>query len=524
MWLFLIVWGLASGYVPNSFRHTSTCGILWDDYDWILYNPASIPGIEGGRLYTNLSNLVSQEEHQFIPEGLGYFLCGLKAGPMALIGDYKELKVAEPTGIDELLGHGELADTSYSNIDPVTGEPDTIKITRDIKDAWARERDHNFMAGIGGSLSQNLKIGFSYLHSRDLDEAIRPEENYFHFETKIGSDTVQSVDSTTSVGSVKGYENYDQLQLGFLRTGKLFDLHLRLGFRYRSENPIRSEQKRFGWATDFVPDTVRSVTGLDFEATRPLSGWGLPIEILGIGRLDETKEVFFGLGGEYGRGSFSDAGMHQRSWDSTITDVVAVTLNSLSTQITGERSAYRAHLITKGLFSPQENLSFGLGLKLDLSSQTDWMSFHHFGQGQTILPDSKTSVDSTHQDSLHLRSTEWAISIPVGVEFRPISPLSFRLGGVFKHAVTNKTLDSLGVGVKQLRTIEEIGGAPPDTQIVYRDYSIPHYTETVKEVDNTTLYAFGLGYQVTENLQIDLMGFSKILDLTDWRISVILKF
>lgn len=523
MWLLLVLCGLAGGYVPNSFRHASTAGILWDDYDWLLYNPASIPEIEGGRLYTNLSNLVTHDERQFVPEGLGYFLFGLKTGPIGLIGDHKELKIADSTGIDGILGRAEVVDTSYS-VDPETGELRRMKVTRGMREAWSKEQNRNLMAGIGIPLGENLNIGFSYAHSRTLLEVISPDENYFSFETEVILDTVQKVDSALSTGIIEGYADYDRFRLGFLRTGDLLDLHLGLGFDLFSLNPYRSELEEFRWETKFRPDTTRSITGLDSEATFPLSGLSLPIEVLGIGRLGETGEILLGLGGEFGKGSWNDARMYLMGWDSTITQVVNVSLDSLSTEIAGEHSGYRAHLFTKGLFSPDENLRFGLGLRLDFSSTTDWMSFHHFGQGRSISPEMRSSVDSTYQDSLHLRATGWTISVPVGVEFRPISPISFRLGGLFEHAIADTTRDSLGVGVKQVRRIVEREGAPPDTTIEYRDYSIPHYTNIIKEVDNRTLYTFGLGYKVTENLQIDLMGFSKLLDLTDWRVSVILKF
>ncbi len=76
--LLLAVVIAALAYTPNSFRYTSTAGILWDDYDWFLADPARIPLIEGYQLYTNLANFVSGEEHPLSDsigvQGPGFYL------------------------------------------------------------------------------------------------------------------------------------------------------------------------------------------------------------------------------------------------------------------------------------------------------------------------------------------------------------------------------------------------------------------------------------------------------------------
>ncbi|MCK4584415.1 hypothetical protein KAU13_03275, partial [candidate division WOR-3 bacterium] len=49
-------------------------------------------------------------------------------------------------------------------------------------------------------------------------------------------------------------------------------------------------------------------------------------------------------------------------------------------------------------------------------------------------------------------------------------------------------------------------------------------SEDITVSSSNTTYTYGLGYTVSENLQIDLMGFSDLTDLSNWRVSATLKF
>ncbi len=39
-----------------------------------------------------------------------------------------------------------------------------------------------------------------------------------------------------------------------------------------------------------------------------------------------------------------------------------------------------------------------------------------------------------------------------------------------------------------------------------------------------TNYTYGAGWKVTENLQLDFMGFAQLTDLTNWKLSAVFKF
>jgi hypothetical protein len=73
--LFVVLCGLAMAYVPSSFRSQSTAGLWTDDYD-LLFEPARIPLINGDRVYTALSNLVTGDEEQFGTSTDNFYLVG----------------------------------------------------------------------------------------------------------------------------------------------------------------------------------------------------------------------------------------------------------------------------------------------------------------------------------------------------------------------------------------------------------------------------------------------------------------
>ena len=73
------------------------------------------------------------------------------------------------------------------------------------------------------------------------------------------------------------------------------------------------------------------------------------------------------------------------------------------------------------------------------------------------------------------------------------------------------------------RTLIEYGDGT-----TYEDIDQAYDDDYSKEVEKVTLsstdYYYGLGWKVTDNLQLDLMGFSDLTDMTNWRLSATFYF
>ncbi|MDO9067369.1 MAG: hypothetical protein Q7W05_02800, partial [Deltaproteobacteria bacterium] len=56
----------------------------------------------------------------------------------------------------------------------------------------------------------------------------------------------------------------------------------------------------------------------------------------------------------------------------------------------------------------------------------------------------------------------------------------------------------------------------------YTNYNGVSYSSNYSEA--YVNYSYGAGWKISDNLQIDLMGFSQLTDMTDWKLSAVFKF
>ncbi|HAV92952.1 TPA: hypothetical protein DCW38_07230, partial [candidate division WOR-3 bacterium] len=114
--------------------------------------------------------------------------------------------------------------------------------------------------------------------------------------------------------------------------------------------------------------------------------------------------------------------------------------------------------------------------------------------------------------------------LPVGLEYNFWGPLVGRLGA-------NTTL-YWGSGYESERYLSYDPGTGTYT---YGDGSVYEYlNETyssrndyeaqINYFDRYTDFSYGIGWQISKNVKIDLMGYSDLTSLTDWRISANVKF
>jgi len=111
----------------------------------------------------------------------------------------------------------------------------------------------------------------------------------------------------------------------------------------------------------------------------------------------------------------------------------------------------------------------------------------------------------------------------VGFEYRILSPLALRLGAI--HRITWRDITS----IEKL-----VASSPRLTRTDYGDGTFsefageaqqhPGKSETINTTTHSTEFSYGIGYSPIDNLQIDIMGFQKLTDFTNWALSVTFKF
>jgi len=547
--LLLAVVIAALAYTPNSFRYASTAGILWDDYDWFLNDPARIPLIEGYQLYTNLANFVSGEEHPLSDsigfQGPGFYLIGGKGwGPplgAAGVFDTRMLEIADPTGIGDQLGHASEADTNYT-VNPDDGSIIGTDISTQIVDAYHTRDDFDGYFGLGYTLGETFSMGLGYYHGSNKTSWFPADNNQIisNYSYTTGLD---SYDTSYSFNETTTKEMSNRIKLGIWTEIDYFQFSGYLGADIFSGNNGLDSLYRYSLAESYPGLNARTDTMLNNLGTWPYSGMGIPVELLGIYEIDEGQEIWFSGGVEYRTWKWKDgAGIKNVSMDTLLQDYeeapdtftrTTANIDSTLTVGSGSYSGLAYNLGVKGVFALNEMVTFGLGVHFVGSSGRDSTLNKHTdfnlaslddGDGMGEVTDVTATTLKTYSDYLINKASSMAFHFPVGVEFAPIKWLALRLGATYVHEMSTYRTWTEAISAIYTETYTQFGDGTSDASTAYLPYDIGHAEGEQKETLDKVTYDFGIGFKITENLQIDLMGFSDLLDMGNWRFSAVFKF
>jgi hypothetical protein len=211
------------------------------------------------------------------------------------------------------------------------------------------------------------------------------------------------------------------------------------------------------------------------------------------------------------------------TWDTTNT----------VTYYDGGNSTKGLRVGTKQLFNITERLKFGIGFFFNTSSYSDSTAAYDTTTAITVFDNGDTIAGPEDYTRAITESETWmtqvegsvnSFVIPVGLEFNILEPLAFRLGAQHTLSYNDYTTTTELIGYSPQRTLTVYGDGT-STEIIddpgpRPERSVETETETVPATD----YYYGIGWMATDNLQIDLMGFNQLTDLSNWRLSATLKF
>ena len=181
-----------------------------------------------------------------------------------------------------------------------------------------------------------------------------------------------------------------------------------------------------------------------------------------------------------------------------------------------------------------ENVTFAMGARFTsreadrtetFTSTTNDVDTFNDGDGIDDFDDFTTTTTSAQTLRRKYTSSEQSVSIPVGLEFKLRGPVMLRLGAIHTQTYTNETETDLQLSFSDeaVRTVRG-DGTVTESLIPGTSSQVPGTSVTTKTYTSSTDYSYGLGVQVTENLQIDVMGFSDVTNLADWKLSAVLEF
>ena len=551
--LLIFVSSTGLSFTWNSFRNQSTAGLLDDDYD-LLLDPARLPLIEGSRVYTSLANLVDKNEEFFSDTDNGYWLIGgsTKLGEKVfpgLVHDRFSLKTPQDFTLfaldgqpQDFTGEGELLDCRFTD-DDTNGVYDTKETQHQTAQGWDEENSADYYVAIGSYLG-DTRFGFFYHFSDWSYEFLDPGRNFTLNKTDTNLiDTLCTYnDDQASTGDILDQTNSHQFGLAaWIPTGE----QLLLGGRF-SYAPLSMEDNttwHFTEAMDRSPENQQVVDTYtqDERSTETVPGTGSVLSggLRGIYNWTENVETWLDLTLEHLSGEITDdAGFDYHLYDEwRITqgpaDSVYSDTNSTIADISGDFSENAMDVFTRTIARLSDKVTFGIGLGLETGNFESATTrdenrmdrlFVDDGDGQSNDPNDFTeSVVDTTVESDRTTGSNFTLSFPVGVEIQIKNPLVLRLGARHDITLTDRTTTITREVSAEHHRVDRGDGTWNEGIDPPVSTPIPGESETVKETVSETHYYYGLGWQVTDNVQIDLMGFSELLDLSGWRVSVVVE-
>ncbi|MDH5684225.1 MAG: hypothetical protein OEZ20_07160 [candidate division WOR-3 bacterium] len=548
---YLVIAGLAISAAlalspKGSFRYQSTAYLFEDDYD-LLFDPARIPLIEGSRVYTNLSNFISNQEEHFSARTEDYLLIGGSTDLIAYIYpgfvlDKYCSKEALPTGLfgqtmfDTLKGDARTVETEWLDIDN-NGTYDH-RVTRvNEKKAWNDSTDIDYYFGIGYKVS-DLRLGLSFFNTNSSFTFTNPYYNWLY--DRRDSSLISNALTYTVNDTFSGPDKYKTDSKRFIISGwyefETFSIGLMTGI-----NPISRDSNYVHTGSSFENRSPANPLVQDYMKTtmvdsfnKPWTGTNFPIGLSIFAYPMENMESrfylnFFTRQEELG----SDAASQQHNtMDSTGQPGYAHLDAQTWHKYRGDLSNKGINFSTKQLFEVSERFDLGFGLELgawdwqDSLVDTMWsLRVYEYNNGDTIsgVEDYRVTTTSSDEWVKKVSGVKKLFSIPVGFDFKLVPSLSLRLGAI--HSITWTDITTTG----RLSAFE-----PVFTRTEYGDSTffervgpqseLQATSETINTIEHNTYFTYGAGFNPIKNLQIDIMGFRNLTNLSNWKLSITFKF
>ncbi|MBU2531054.1 MAG: hypothetical protein KKD35_08480 [Elusimicrobia bacterium] len=159
-------------------------------------------------------------------------------------------------------------------------------------------------------------------------------------------------------------------------------------------------------------------------------------------------------------------------------------------------------------FENQMNKDLMLTMAIKYSVEEEQTDYSR--DGVYRVNDVPTSYLSNIQDME--KDTVTNLILPIGMEYKANKWMTLRMGA--SHKITTTESED------RTTTTNYAATYPVKTVTTVMTTVDPKSTTIVRDTD----YSFGAGFKVTDNLQIDLLNFTNLTDMSFWKLSATLKF
>jgi len=568
--ILIVITAVGLAQYPISFRSQALGGTVQDDLD-LIYDPIQLRFVEGIQLYTNLSNLTSYSEELFNNNSDHEFLFGATIGnpfiknlwTSALVR-YQNSHMSNSINIDSDLDgftdiyttgnfkdiYNAYLDTDFNGLYDIRNEiiQEKTNFLLDKKNIFVLNNTYQlnqitfgFKAsfgtyeGEGTTASSSLGSGTGLLtgsNSNDPSFSL----NYKNYTIE---DDFNNVIWKESGDYLSNYtEDFSSFDVAVMRPFKLLyvdTVELRADIGYTNEDILYEDKDLYAGSVEYfspvltVYDDIYSETeNYNYQSER--NGSMLTFHVQARKKFEKAKrrvdEGFWSVNFGYHTGSYDYTmsqtnGFHGNEYyfdgtDTLMSDYEDDIRNSYLISDKGDESYSNLHTSLRLNLPLSEDAIVGTGIALNYSTterNTKYMESYTYLKDYEVI-DTLLWNDYTTETTFKIAAdrtyelTNYHVTIPVGVEYKftESKNWSLRFGSIFEYYKTIINDKRQITASEPMKTVTQYADGSNPT-VTFSDNESLSTSSHRKTAESLTTFVYGLGYQPTENLQIDLLGF-----------------
>ena len=544
--LTLLLFSMANAQT-QSFRSVALGTIIDDDLD-LVYDPIELKFVEGSRLYTNLSNLTSSNENVFDNVTDDTYLIGFSGKcPFvenlwrAVLIKFENSKTAhfveidsDLNGTDDISGFGTLT-SEYTAYEDTSGDDiyDILTtIYQDVSD-FTEINSFNFVLNHTydlGSVVIGGRIDFSKSCYDDYMD-YNLDFTYHDIETNFDENTM---DGLEDLNNTNKFSTFDFL-------GSVLFPNVN-GYEIRGD--INFQNRNTSWSTDDSEEDRTDLFDIDipgledyeidqatFNSTVEEKGnsfaVGSSIRKTFNQATERKNDGYWRLGAGINFGSFDykdseeDISTYFDKFldpeDSLNIDYIETITGKEESTNDGTNKKFGFDIFFRLNYPLDEKVYFGIGGHLDHNTanrETDYTESIENIEDFEILDEEATASDYTITETYGYTAdrtyevSSTVLMLPVGIEYKFTNNNKWagRFGAIFRNVFTTINDARQITDADPFKTLTEYGDESPPI-IVIEDNIYESTSEHNSSAYSDTDFYYGIGFQPTDKMQIDLLGY-----------------
>ncbi|MBL7149473.1 MAG: hypothetical protein ISS80_05315 [Candidatus Cloacimonetes bacterium] len=568
--LTLLLFSMANAQT-QSFRSIALGTIIDDDLD-LVYDPIELKFVEGSRLYTNLSNLTSSNENVFDNVTDDTYLIGFSTkNPFienlwnAVLIKFENSKTSnyvsidsDLNGWDDIDGYGTLID-EYTAYEDNTGD-DIYDILTTISQEVSDFSETNYFNFV---LNNTYDLGSMVLGAR-IDFSKSCDDDYTDYSLDYTYHLIEDNYDDITIDGLEDFNNTNEFStFDFLGSVFLPDVN---GYEIRGD--INFQNRNTSWGIDdseelriddLDPEIVDyedyEIEQATFNSTLEEKGNSFAVG----GSIRKTFNQAsqrkndgywrFGAGINFGSFDYKDSEEDINTYiekfldpeDSLNIDYIETITEKEESADDGTNKILGFDISFKLNYPLDEKVYFGIGGHLDHNTanrETDYIESIENIEDFEILDEEATASDYTITETYGYTAdrtfehSQTILSLPVGIEYKFTNNNKWagRFGAIFRNVFTTINDAKQITNAEPFITETVLGDGTTD--VVIEDNIYESTSEHTNSAYSDTDFYYGIGFQPTDKMQIDLLGYfgsagNSLLDADFYRnlrLSFTLKF